>query len=93
MNIRFKKWDCVLDKKQYINGGTALRLLDTLDGSLVAHATAYIETVLEDDEIVIKDYSENEGMLDTLILAGVVAKPHRTIKQGFVEFPICKLLI
>lgn len=45
-----------------------------------------------DGEFLIKDYSENEGILDALISNKIVAKPHRYIKQGFVNAPVCKLL-
>ena len=55
--------------------------------------TAEIEHVeLEEDEVIIKDYSENEGILPAMIKADIIAKPHDTIKQGFVTFHICQLV-
>ena len=44
------------------------------------------------DEIAVKNYSENEGMLEFLIENGYVAEPHRVIVSGFVEIPVCKVL-
>lgn len=43
------------------------------------------------DSVAIKNYSENEGMLDFLIEAGVIEKPYMIIEQGMVKFPVCKL--
>jgi hypothetical protein len=66
--VKFKKWDCVIVYAQYSNGRTAIQLKDDNDGSPVATATINVPDVyLEKDEVIIKDYSENEGMLDTLV--------------------------
>lgn len=41
-----------------------------------------------------KTYSENEGALEALVEAGVVAvEPEAPVKQGFVEFPLVKVTI
>lgn len=40
-------------------------------------------------EVAIKNYSENEGILEALMKAGIVKAPHRYITQGCVNFPIC----
>jgi hypothetical protein len=47
--------------------------------------------MMQPDEILIKDYSENEGMLDLLIKEGVVTDTGHRVQSGFVEIPICKL--
>ena len=61
---------------------------------VVAIATVNIpEIPLESDEVIIKDYSENEGMLKALLTAGIVAEPHRFVGSGFVTMPVCRLLI
>lgn len=43
--------------------------------------------------VAIKDYSENEGMLDALMSAGVVSAPVGFIEQEFVRLHICRLLV
>lgn len=48
---------------------------------------------LEADEVAIKDYSENEGTLASLVSSGIVAPPHRHYHNGHMEFPICRLLV
>jgi hypothetical protein len=42
------------------------------------------------NEVATKDHSENEGILTSLISAGLVELPHRFIPSGFVEIPICQ---
>lgn len=94
VKIKFKEWDCVLQFHKYNNDRTALMLVDEYDGSPVAVATINIPNEdLGKDEVVIKDYTENEGMLDTLIDAGIISNPVAYIKTGYVNSPICKLLV
>ena len=48
---------------------------------------------LEEGEVLIKNYSENEGILEMLEKEGVVERTGRTVPSGFVDIPVCKLLI
>ena len=48
---------------------------------------------INDDEAFIKDYSENKGMLKTLIEAGIVSEPIKFVKYEHVKIPLCKVLI
>lgn len=100
MKIRYRNWDCELVKGQYYNGRISLSLVaakddgDIFAGEPIATATVNITEVdLKDDEVLIKDYSENRGMLQTLIDADVVSPTGQTVKSGFVEVHVCKLLI
>lgn len=46
-------------------------------------------------EVLIKDYSENQGILDALVAAGVVSKPKRSVplSSNFpVKAQVCDLL-
>jgi len=98
--IQFKKWDCELVRRQYQNGRVALELVawqnvpeqDIFEGEPVATCTVNLpQYPLAKDEVLIKDYSENEGMLQTLLDAGVVELAGRTVKTGFVVLPVCIL--
>jgi hypothetical protein len=42
-------------------------------------------------ECLIKDYSENAGMLEALTKAGVVTATNRTVRVGYAEATICQL--
>jgi len=78
----------VFDK--YHNGRTAIRLVQ--NGSPYATATINDDDVdLRDDEVIIKNYSENKGILEALERAGIVSRLY-TIKIGFTEPVVCKLL-
>ena len=66
---------------------------DEYPEEVYAIATVNIpEESIAKDEVIIKNYSENEGMLDSLAIAGIITFPSRYIKTGFVECPVCKLI-
>lgn len=60
------------------------------DGFTEFKATVWVAG-LKAGELAIKDYSENEGMLEALIYHGYIKPPHRYIRSGYVDIPICKL--
>ena len=62
------------------------------DGFPFAKCTVNIPG-LEKDEVAIKDYSENEGMLDFLLSNSIVEKPHRYEHSGYVRIPVCKMSV
>lgn len=71
---------------------TALIILDA-DGEVYTNATVNLPgEVLGDGEIFIKNYSENEGVLDALIDAGIVEDTGRRVHSGFAEIPVAKLI-
>jgi hypothetical protein len=83
LSVRFDK---------YRNGQTSIQLIDDADGCPFATATVCVEdNLLKEGEVAIKDYSENAGILDSLIDAEVVEYPHAFIQSDFVKIPICKL--
>ena len=45
------------------------------------------------DEMAIKDYSENQGVLMELVRLGIIAKPNRFVQSGYVNIGICKVLV
>ena len=98
--IKFKKWKCTLEIGRYSNNRRALSLVaaadteDVMKGEQIATASVNIPgSHLEPDEVIIKDWSENEGMIEALVEAFVVAEPHRFIPTGMVTGKVCKLLI
>lgn len=79
---------------KYQNGQHAIQLSDMADGFPYATASVAMTNVdLESDDVAIKNWSENEGILESLIEAGIVSKPHSYIPSGYVNIPICKLLV
>lgn len=91
--VRFGQWECWVLTERYGNGRTALRLVDAVDGSSVARATVNRPDVsLGADEVLIKDYSENTGILNALERAGVVRRTNRVVPSGYATLIVARLL-
>lgn len=89
--VDFQGWTCVLQIDDFARGGKALQLVDQTEGYPIARASLWVEG-LAPDEIAVKDYGENAGMLVSLLEAAVVTTPHRYVTSGYVKIPICRLL-
>ena len=74
--------DVTLRRETYRQGGDALQLWK--DGELLATATVWLPTPPAEGCVWIKDWSENSGMLDSLVAAGVIEKTGRLKQTGFV---------
>lgn len=91
--VTFLNTVCTIFKDKYLTGGVALELICP-DGEPMTTATVNMPCCgLNDGEICIKNYSENEGLLEILEAANIVKATGRKIPSGFVEIPVCKLLI
>lgn len=88
--VEFAGFKCLVQVEKYQSGYKAIRLIDGEDGQSVVIATVNLEE-LDSDEVAIKDYSENEGVYDALLNAGVIHPKHRELKSGFISAPICRL--
>lgn len=93
--VTFQGWACRVERASYGQSGRiALPLYGLEDGSPVAVATVNLpELALAPDEVLIKDYSENAGMLDLLVAAGVVGPPLREVRSGYVTLYVCRCLL
>ena len=81
-------------KRKYPNGRVALEFLDPEDGCPITVATVNLPNVhMDSDEVGIKHYSENQGILKEMIDQGIISTPVRYEPSGFVDIPICKVLI
>lgn len=90
--VRFKHWVCVVQKCQYGNGRPDLKLVDAEDGSPIATATVNLpDFPLGRNQVAIKDYGENAGLLQALVGAGVVKPTGQTVPTGYAEVSICDL--
>jgi hypothetical protein len=91
--VHFRQWDCVIEKLKYGNGRPAIILNDGRTGEQVAVATVNLPNVEAGrNEVFIKNYSENEGMLDALQAAGVVRETGDYVACDFAIIPRCELL-
>jgi len=81
--------------KKYNNGRTAIELLE-MDPAYgyFPYATATVnvpDVLLADNEVLVKDYSENEGVLDFLIKYNIVTPTPNGVHSGFVWLPVAIL--
>jgi len=103
--IKFRQWVCIIKIGSYANNRTALQLVDAKNGEPIATATINIVTVSDDEFeriaatvickkdhlLFIKDWSENEGMLQSLIDQNIIVDTGTFIPTGFVHANVCVL--
>ncbi len=92
--MRFEKWGRMVEIAvlQY-DGQTWIDLIKPRNKEQLATVTVNFPYELPPNHVAIKDYSENSGVLDFLIEAGIVEQPSYQIQSGFVLIPVCKLLV
>lgn len=95
LNLFGTEYNCeVLFHKYEEGGGHRIDLIDLEDGIPVATATVNVPGInLLDDEVVIKDYSENEGVYDALVKQGIIKKTNKSIQlSDYVVAPIATIV-
>lgn len=76
---------------------TMIRLLEKTKegavGDVFATATINVDgMVLEEDGVIIKDFSENEGMYQWLLDNGIILEPELHMQVGYnVLCPVCRI--
>jgi hypothetical protein len=90
--VQLDQWKCKLFASRYVHdGNVSLQLIDMTEGCPIATATINPQVRLPDDEVMIKDYSENRGMIAALQGAGVIGET--PLPRPQCEFPVFKLLV
>jgi hypothetical protein len=93
LNGKYGTYKVIIAERSYANNRLALEILDCEDGIPVMVATVNIpEVPLNEGEIIVKNYSENEGVLDFLQQNGLVGEVLREVQTGFVKCPIVRYL-
>lgn len=94
--VEFADFTCVLCKMAYAgNGATALQLLDLYDDSPVMTVTANVPGISEhlpENEVLVKDFSENTGIMEVLVDAGYLEPTGNDVPSGFVILTGARLL-
>ena len=92
MKFSFKGVDGYLEPRIYKNGRKALVFVD-MSGRIILPCSVNLPNEpLDEDEILIKNYSENQGMLDALVDAGVVRFDGVCVDTGYINLSKCKLI-
>lgn len=92
--MKFQNLEHTIEYNTYANGGTVIQLYaDYGEGYLEPSYTASVWIPgINEGEVAIKDYSENQGILEALVDAGIVEEPHRYEFSGMALIPVCKLI-
>ena len=82
--VKFKIWECTIKFAWYANGVQAIQLVDAHDGSAIATASVNLEEFGKRGPLGrytwIKTWSENEGILQALVDAGIVRATGETFE-------------
>lgn len=93
MNIKFRNKDFIVTYSRYVgNQRISIALMDDpfIDPSPYLVATVNLPNEeLEYNEVAIKNWSENEGILEALVNADVISSPHREVPVGYTKAYIC----
>ena len=77
---------------RYSDGTKVILIEDTFkEPYLTATTYAHFRDIDTENEVVIKDYAENSGILRALIDAGILYEPHSVRELYFVKVHICKI--
>ena len=89
----FQDTDVNISIGHYASGRKAIKLVDVEDGLPYAVATTDVPglALKNENEVLIKDYSENEGMKMFLEKHNIVKFTGKTVVSGFIELYICTL--
>ncbi len=102
--VKFLNYECDVHIQEYTaNKQTAIELViaDTAfnqgrgcePGEPMCMATVCLPGYqFQEKETAIKNYSENQGILDSLIAAGIVENTGKIANSGFVEIPIVRFI-
>lgn len=93
LNMKYNKGEAELQWGKYGNGQTALQLFDPSGEPLCTASVCLVNDQQAPNQIFIKDWSENEGVLQSLIDAGILSDTGFRIPTGYVEAAVCSILV
>lgn len=77
---------------KYANNRTSINLIDVNDNQPYAVATTNLpDVLLLDNEVLVKDYSEKESVLEFLTTNNIVVPTDKWVTTGFVDVQVCIL--
>jgi hypothetical protein len=93
--VKFGRWDCEVVQAKYAEGErVALLLRDVKTRESIVTATVNEpDFPLSDDEVLIKNWSENAGIVEALVGAEIVEVVGEGPRCGFVRAVKCRLLV
>ena len=70
-------------------GRSTLAIISKSEGPIM-FVNKDVDGVNFPEEIAVKDYAENEGLLSELLRLGVIDEPRATVPAGYASLSICK---
>ena len=87
--MSYKQYKAVVIRSKYVNNDNlALMLIDEKDGSLITKITVNTEEKLPEGFGYVKNYSENEGIMEVLQEEGLVKEVLGYKQMGWVTVPL-----
>lgn len=87
--MNYKQYKAVVIQSKYVNNDNlALMLIDEKDGSLITKITVNTEEKLPEGFGYVKNYSENEGIMEVLQEEGLVKEVLGYKRMGWVTVPL-----
>lgn len=93
MKVMFRGEECRVVVTKYAKPHNIALILVDKTGAPFAKASVNPDYFLGEGMVAVKSYSENQGILEALVSAGIVAKTGDTIPMNYAEFHLCRLLI
>jgi hypothetical protein len=93
MDITFLGTPCTIDaNRKYGNNRTAIILVERGTGEDFLTASTNIpDKHIDLDEVIIKDFSENQGIFKALVNIGAITDTGKKVSSGYVTCPVGKL--
>jgi len=93
IKTKYYEGACVIEKHRYSNGRLALQLHDPETWENIMTATVNLpDHHLDENRVLIKNWSENEGILEALQQAGVVSETEYLVPTGYVHAHCVEIL-
>lgn len=92
LKTKYAEYNCFLSIGKYSNGRVAISLMDQESGMKIMTATVNLPDIdLNPGDAIIKDYSDNEGVLQFGIDNKLWEYNRQKVNSGFVQCHIVKL--
>lgn len=97
--VQFHQWNCNVELGQYSNKRLAIKLVSAVEdlskdlylGEPIATATVNMPDIdVNNNQVIIKAHSENEGMVEALQKAGYITDKVQAVNIGFVDVHIAE---
>ena len=89
----FQDENCKVSLGSYDNRRPALRLFDEDDLPMATATINLPEEPLGENQVIIKSYSENAGMDDALMNAGIISAPIKYVQLNYGEVSVHEFLV